>query len=111
MANDTSYGLSGSIFTRDLRRGEKLAVQINSGDIVINRVNAVFGSPHLPMGGLKDSGIGRRGGPEGLLRFVTTQSILMDRQIGMKPSLSLIDPLTYKVLRTLRNIRRRLPLV
>jgi succinate-semialdehyde dehydrogenase / glutarate-semialdehyde dehydrogenase len=111
MANDTSYGLSGSIFTRDLQRGEKLAVQINSGDIVINRVNAVFGAPHLPMGGLKDSGIGRRGGPEGLLRFVTTQSILMDRQIGMKPSLSLIDPLTYKVLRTLRNIRRRLPLV
>jgi succinate-semialdehyde dehydrogenase/glutarate-semialdehyde dehydrogenase len=111
LANDSVYGLSGTIFTRDLKHGEKLALRINSGDVVVNRVNATIGSPHLPWGGQKDSGVGRRGGPEGLIRFVSQQSILLDRQIGAKPNLNVIDPLTHQLLVILRVIRRFLPLV
>mgnify|MGYP000423045753 CR=1 FL=1 len=109
MANDSEYGLSGSIFTRDLKRGEQLATRIDTGDIGVNRAAAVAASPKLPWGGQKNSGVGRRGGPEGLLRFVSTQSVLVDRQIGTKPALALLDPLTLNFLKLMRTVRRVLP--
>jgi len=111
LANDSEYGLSASIYTSDLRRGEQLARRIHAGDVAINRPQMVIGTPSLPMGGVKASGIGRRGGPEGLLRFVQTQSILVDTlfdtKIGAKPALTFTDPVTssgFKVMRALRRI-------
>src|SRR5690606_40682727 len=71
LANDSPYGLSGAIYTRDMQRGEALARRIDSGDVSVNRPLAIWGAVDAPMGGQKSSGIGRRGGPEGLLRFVT----------------------------------------
>ncbi|MFW5691757.1 MAG: succinic semialdehyde dehydrogenase [Chloroflexota bacterium] len=109
LANDNEYGLSGAIFTRDMRRGERLATRLDTGDISVNRNNAVPASPKLPWGGQKNSGVGRRGGPEGLYRFTTTQSILVDRQIGVKPALSLLDPTTLTFLKTVRQLRRWFP--
>lgn len=109
LANDSEYGLSGAIFTKDLRRGEQLATQIESGDICVNRVNWVFGTVSLPMGGVKNSGLGRRNGPEGLLRFVRTLSVLVDNQIGAQPVLTLADPFSIRVALILRKIRRWLP--
>lgn len=79
LANDSPYGLSGAIYTRDMQRGEALARRIDSGDVSVNRPLAIWGAVDAPMGGQKSSGIGRRGGPEGLLRFVTPQSIVLDR--------------------------------
>ena len=83
LANDSEYGLSASIYTRDLKRGEQLARRIEAGDVAINRPLMVFGTPSLPMGGVKNSGVGRRNGTEGLLRFVRTQSILVDTLFGV----------------------------
>lgn len=111
LANDSEYGLSGTIFTTDLDRGERLAMQLNTGDISVNRHTGVAGSPRLPWGGQKHSGIGRRGGPEGLMRFVTPQSILVDTQIGMKPSVTLVDPIVLAALKFMRVVRRWLPFV
>lgn len=78
LANDTPYGLSGGLYTRDLQLGERLALQMDSGDVSINRPLSIWGAPAAPMGGQKTSGSGRRNGPEGLRRFVASQTIVFD---------------------------------
>jgi succinate-semialdehyde dehydrogenase/glutarate-semialdehyde dehydrogenase len=109
LANDTRYGLTSAIFTRDLKRGERLARHIDAGDVSVNRTQFVVATPSLPMGGRKDSGLGRRNGPEGLLRFVSPQSVLVDRMWVSRPTLTLLDPTLYRVQIVLRTLRRWLP--
>ncbi|MDX2077383.1 MAG: succinic semialdehyde dehydrogenase [bacterium] len=107
LANDSEYGLGACIYTRDLARGERLALQIEAGAVAINRNSAgIAASASLPWGGEKASGIGRRGGPEGLYRFTKPQSIFTDTLIGTRPSLTLLDPLTLFGLKAMRIIRR-----
>ena len=60
------------------------------------------------MGGVKNSGMGRRNGPEGLLRFVKAQSVLVDNLLFQKPSLVRIDGLLRGAL-IMRKVRRALP--
>jgi succinate-semialdehyde dehydrogenase / glutarate-semialdehyde dehydrogenase len=58
VANDSVFGLGGGIFTRDLARGECLAVEaVEAGSIFVNE--AVQSNPTLPFGGVKESGYGR----------------------------------------------------
>jgi succinate-semialdehyde dehydrogenase/glutarate-semialdehyde dehydrogenase len=111
LANDSHYGLSSAIFTRDLKRGERIARQLHAGDTSINRTQFVIGTPSLPMGGHRESGIGRRNGPEGLLRFVTPQSVLVDRGWLSRPTLTLLDPVLYYFYLLGRVLRRWLPFV
>jgi succinate-semialdehyde dehydrogenase/glutarate-semialdehyde dehydrogenase len=111
LANDSDYGLSACIYTRDLRRGEQLATRIESGDVVLNRPQMTFGTIDVPMGGVKNSGVGRRNGPEGLMRFVTSQSIVVDRALLAKPALTQADPLTRFGVDAMRVIRRFLPFI
>ncbi len=109
LANDNQYGLSGAIFTKDLKRGEQLATRVESGDVHVNTTQWIFGVLSAPMGGVKNSGIGRRNGPEGLMRFVRTQSVVIDNQIGAWPMLALLDDGTLKLVRFLVNAMRRFP--
>ncbi len=109
LANDSEYGLSAAILTKDLRRGEQLATRIHSGDVHINTTHWIFGTPGLPMGGVKNSGMGRRNGPEGLLRFVKTQSVVIDNLMMQKPTLARVDGLMLKGALLLRRLRRALP--
>ncbi|MBI5958084.1 MAG: aldehyde dehydrogenase family protein [Chloroflexi bacterium] len=109
LANDSQYGLSSAILTRDLKRGQRLARQLQAGDTSINRTQFVIGTPSLPSGGVKDSGIGRRNGPEGLMRFVRTQSILTDRLWIAKPILTQLDPTLFRLLKIQRVLRRWIP--
>jgi succinate-semialdehyde dehydrogenase / glutarate-semialdehyde dehydrogenase len=111
MANDSEYGLSGGVFTNSLKRGEEIAKMLQSGDIGVNRTYAVAGSHALPWGGRKHSGVGRRGGPEGLLRYTQPQSVLVDTMLGAAPSLTLFDSLTMNTLLVLRVLRRYLPFI
>ncbi|NWG18600.1 MAG: aldehyde dehydrogenase family protein [Chloroflexi bacterium] len=111
LANDSQYGLSGTIFSTDLKRAEQLATRIESGDVAVNAPNWIFGSPSLPMGGVKNSGLGRRQGPEGLLRFVRPQSILLDNQLLTLPVLSHNNPFIINGILILRKLRRRIPLL
>lgn len=112
LTNDSPFGLSGSIFTRDLVKGEHLARQFNTGDVAINRTSSVVvGAVWLPWGGEKQSGVGRRGGPEGLLRFVTTQSIVVDRRWDRTPGVTHTDPIILLGIEVMRQIRRILPFI
>lgn len=72
MASDTEYGLSSSIFTSDLARGEQLALQIDSGMTHIND-QTVNDAPNIPFGGNKASGLGRFGNPWIVEEFTTTK--------------------------------------
>ncbi len=111
LANDNEYGLSASIYTGNLKRGEQLALKIDTGDVSINRSQIVTGTPSLPMGGQKHSGIGRRNGPEGLLRFTAPQSVLVDNLFAQKPDLRHLDPMTLRTFLLLRKLRRWLPFI
>jgi len=74
IANDTEYGLSGAVFTKDLTRGLSLAKRIESGAIHINSMS-VHDEPTLPHGGMKKSGFGRFNANAGLDEFVRTKTI------------------------------------
>ena len=79
LANDSPYGLSASIFTRDRRRGEALARALETGSAVVNDVLAAYGALEAPFGGVKQSGIGRINGEAGLRAFCRTESVLVER--------------------------------
>ena len=72
MANDSSYGLGGSVFTGDPERGLEVALRIHTGTVEINGSPS---GPAAPVGGVKGSGIGREGGREGLENYLETKSI------------------------------------
>ena len=74
LANDSSFGLNGAVFTADLEHGLEVAARIRTGTVEIN------GSPSgqsAPMGGVKSSGIGRENGPEGIEQYCEAKSILL----------------------------------
>jgi acyl-CoA reductase-like NAD-dependent aldehyde dehydrogenase len=72
MANDSEYGLGGTIWTRDAEAGLELARRVRSGSVGVNFYNLDLGSP---FGGVKASGLGRELGPEGLAAYVSYKSI------------------------------------
>jgi len=86
LANDSPYGLSGSVWTRNERKGRTIARRLNVGSVNVNNVlTNVFQLP-VPMGGWGDSGIGSRNGPEGILRYTRPQSVISER-VALKSEL------------------------
>lgn len=79
LANDTDYGLCGSVFTADTARGLRVAAALEVGGVSINNVNMSEGNPGLPFGGAKKSGFGKLRGPEGLLGFTRSKAVLIDQ--------------------------------
>jgi succinate-semialdehyde dehydrogenase/glutarate-semialdehyde dehydrogenase len=76
LANSTEYGLVSYLYTRDLRRALQVAEALEAGMIGINR--GVVSDPAAPFGGVKQSGLGREGGHDGLLEFTETKYIAVD---------------------------------
>ena len=70
MANDCRFGLGAAVWSKDLRRAQRVADQIEASSVVVNDTIAQFAVPMLPFGGLKDTGTGRIHGKEGLMQFV-----------------------------------------
>ncbi len=80
LANDSPYGLSASVWTKDAARGVRVARAIKAGNVCINNHMLNEANPYLPFGGVKDSGIGRFKGEDGLLAFCNLKSVLIDKQ-------------------------------
>jgi acyl-CoA reductase-like NAD-dependent aldehyde dehydrogenase len=80
LANDSIYGLSASVWTGDVKRGEQIARRLEAGAVNINDAFANVFSFALPMGGWKQSGVGARwGGPAGIQKYCRQQAITTPR--------------------------------
>lgn len=83
-ANDSSYGLNASVWSA--RRGSEAAARVQAGTVNVNEgYAAAWGSTGAPMGGWKDSGLGRRHGVEGILKYTEAQTIAVQRGVGIAP--------------------------
>ncbi len=103
-ANAGEYGLNASIYSRDTRRARAIARQIKCGTVNINEAfGATFGSVDSPMGGMRESGTGRRQGSEGVLRYTESQAVAVQRLIRFAPMFGMKDE-TYAKLMT-ANLR------
>jgi len=84
LANDTEYGLSAAVFTRDIAKGLRLAKQIKSGICHVNGPT-VHDEAQMPFGGVGASGYGRFGGRQGIDSFTETRWITVETQDGHFP--------------------------
>ncbi|MCB0902460.1 MAG: aldehyde dehydrogenase family protein, partial [Actinobacteria bacterium] len=76
MANDTEFGLISYVYAADPGTGVKVARQMESGMVAINR--GIASDPAAPFGGMKESGLGREGGFAGIHEFLETQYFAVD---------------------------------
>ncbi|WP_306364845.1 succinic semialdehyde dehydrogenase [Nocardia sp. CC227C] len=111
-ANDSAYGLNASVWSRDTDRGRAVAARINAGSVNVNEgFIAAWGSVAAPSGGLGISGTGRRHGPEGLLKYVDTQTIAVQRVLPIAPLPGMSERLWAKTmtlfLTTMKTLRQK----
>lgn len=111
MANDSDYGLNFSVWTSDTRRGVEIASHLHAGTVGVNDgYAAAWSSYDAPMGGMKASGISRRHGEVGLLKFTESQTIAVQRGIpAFAPPLDMSYETYQRVLAGLLKVLRRLP--
>lgn len=74
LANDSDFGLSGSVFSASIERAAAFAREVKTGNVTVNGLQM---APNVPFGGFKQSGLGREGGPEGLEAFLESQAIYL----------------------------------
>jgi acyl-CoA reductase-like NAD-dependent aldehyde dehydrogenase len=79
LANDSIFGLTASVWTKDIGRGRRLAERIEAGTVTVNEVLYTHGIAQTPWGGMKQSGIGRTHGRLGLLELVAPQHVHVNR--------------------------------
>ena len=79
-SNDSAYGLNFSVWTRDLEKGRDLAPRLEAGTVNVNEAYAAaWASLDAPMGGFKDSGVGRRHGAHGIQKYTESQTVAVQR--------------------------------
>lgn len=80
LANNSPFGLNFSVWTSDPKRGRQVAAQLQAGTVNVNEgYAAAWGSVDAPMGGMKASGLGRRHGEQGILKYIEPQTIAIER--------------------------------
>jgi succinate-semialdehyde dehydrogenase/glutarate-semialdehyde dehydrogenase len=112
LANDSEFGLNASVLGRSRARARRVASRIVAGSVNVDEgYRATFSSVDAPMGGMRRSGLGRRNGREGLLRFVESRTVAGATGLVQLPRTGaefrrLVGPMLL-VLRVLRLLRRR----
>ncbi|MCP5097695.1 MAG: aldehyde dehydrogenase family protein [Chloroflexi bacterium] len=79
LANHSNFGLSASVWTKNLNRGKQVAEQLHVGSVNINDTMTHFAIPHLPFGGVKESGIGRTHSEKDMLQFTQSRAIVVGK--------------------------------
>lgn len=112
LANDSPYGLNASVWTGDVEHGRRVAARVKAGTVNINEGYAsAYASYDSPMGGMKDSGLGRRHGAEGLLKYTEPQTVASQHWIGFEPVRGMpyekYAALLSRSLKTMKRLRLR----
>ena len=108
-ANAGEYGLNGSVYSRDGARARAIAREIACGTVNVNEAfAATFASIDSPMGGMRQSGMGRRQGSEGIHRYTETQSVATQRLIRIAPMLGMSDETYARVMTAQLRVMKKL---
>ena len=109
-ANCSRYGLNASVWTRDTRRGRAIASRIQTGTVNVNDAYApAWASVDAPMGGFKESGLGRRHGAEGILKYTESQTIAVQHGLPLAIPRGLSGERTSRIVADLLRAMRRIP--
>ncbi|MQY02127.1 succinic semialdehyde dehydrogenase [Actinomadura macrotermitis] len=99
-ANAGPYGLNASVWTRDGARGRAVAARLHAGTVNVNEAfAAAWASIDAPMGGMGDSGLGRRHGADGILKYTEPQTVAHQRVRGFDPP-ARVSPQSWSVFLT-----------
>lgn len=109
-ANDTEYGLNASVWAASTADGQRIAERLQAGTVCIDEGYApAWGTTAAPMGGMGISGVGRRHGPDGLLKFTEPQSVVATRWMNLDPPFGLPQSTWQPALMTIARAIRFLP--
>ncbi|HEX6419281.1 MAG TPA: succinic semialdehyde dehydrogenase [Acidimicrobiales bacterium] len=110
-ANDTEYGLNASVYCGDTGRGRAVAARLMAGTVNVNDgYSAAWGSVDAPMGGMKASGVGRRHGREGLLKYTESRTVAVRSRLAERLQSATGDPRAYaRRFTTLLRVAKHLP--
>jgi succinate-semialdehyde dehydrogenase / glutarate-semialdehyde dehydrogenase len=109
-ANASEFGLNFSLWTRDADRGRRLAPRLHAGTVNVNEgFIAAWGSVDAPMGGMKDSGLGRRHGAEGIRKYTEAQTVAVQRVMPIAPPWFVGQRLWSRLITVGLGLLRRLP--
>ena len=75
-ANDTEFGLVSYLYTRDIKRALRVVERLETGMVGLNQ--GMVSNPAAPFGGIKQSGFGREGGPEGIAEYLETKYVAIN---------------------------------
>src|SRR4051812_4476045 len=108
-ANSGEYGLNASIYSKDTKRARVIARHIKCGTVNINEAFAApFASLDSPMGGMRESGTGRRQGPEGILRYTEPQAVAVQKLIRFGPMFGMKDETFAKLMTAQARLMKKL---
>ena len=108
LANDTEYGLNAAVMTGSVRHGRQYAARVRAGTVNINEAyGAAWASMGAPMGGMKASGVGRRHGREGILKYTEPQNVTAQYLIGFGPPPGVSDKLFTDSLSTMLSVLKK----
>jgi succinate-semialdehyde dehydrogenase/glutarate-semialdehyde dehydrogenase len=109
-ANASQYGLNASLWTGDTELGHRVAARLRVGTVNVNEAYAAaWASVDAPMGGCKDSGLGRRHGAEGILKYTEPQTIAIQRGLPLAAPAGVADEVFSRAMSVTLKALRRIP--